>query len=80
MHSNDSLSLCQVLTIERMVFDVLGQMWGALMINGMTALCTLVGMAAITIMEKAAIAVVSGPLIDSMDIICSVLHALQKWA
>lgn len=42
-----------------MVFDTLGQMWGTLIINGMTALCSLVGIIGACIPEKIALGVVS---------------------
>ena len=50
----------QVLTVERMVFDTFGQMWGTMILNCMTALCTLTGIVGVCINEKMAIGVVSG--------------------
>ena len=47
------------MTVERMVFDTFGQMWGPLLINCMTALCSLTGMVGVCIREKIAIGVVS---------------------
>ena len=47
------------MTVERVVFDTLGQMWGTLLINLMTALCSLVGIAGVCIHEKIAIGMVS---------------------
>jgi len=44
--------------VERMVIDVFGQMWGTMLINGMTALCILTGMAGVCIRERLAIGVV----------------------
>ena len=49
----------QVMTVERMVFDAFGQMWGTLIINCITALCSLVGIVGVCIPEKIAIGVVS---------------------
>lgn len=46
-----------LLMIERLVFDTLGQMWGTMLINCMTALCTLTGIAGVCINEKIAIGV-----------------------
>jgi len=42
-----------------MVIDVFGQMWGTMLINGMTALCILTGMAGVCIHERLAIGVYS---------------------
>lgn len=41
------------------MFDTLGQMWGTLIINGMTALCSLVGIIGACIPEKIAVGMVS---------------------
>ena len=49
----------QLVAVERVVFDTLGQMWGTLLINCMTALCSLVGIAGVCIHEKIAIGLVS---------------------
>ena len=49
----------QLMTVERVVFDTFGQMWGTLLINCMTGLCSLVGMAGVCIQEKIAIGMVS---------------------
>lgn len=48
------------LTLERMVIDVFGQMWGTMIVNGLTLICTLTGICGVCIVEKIAIAVYSG--------------------
>ena len=53
------MSTAQLVTVERVVFDTMGQMWGTLLINCMTALCSLVGIAGVCIHEKIAIGMVS---------------------
>lgn len=50
--------IIQIVSVERVAFDTMGQMWGTLIINCATALCSLVGMAGVCIHEKIAIAVV----------------------
>ena len=52
-------STIQLVAVERVVFDTLGQMWGTLLINCMTALCSLVGIAGACIHEKIALGLVS---------------------
>ena len=59
----------QLVTVERMVFDTFGQMWGPLLINCMTALCSLTGMVGVCIREKIAIGVVSQNTALSMLIV-----------
>lgn len=49
----------QVVSIERLVFDVFGQMWGAMMVNGMNFVCTLIGILGACVGERIAIGVVS---------------------
>ena len=49
----------QVVSIERLVFDVFGQMWGAMLVNGMNLICTLIGILGACIGEKIGIGVVS---------------------
>ena len=48
-----------------MVIDVFGQMWGTMLINCMTALCTLTGVAGVCIRERPAIGVVGSPVLCS---------------
>ena len=42
-----------------MVFDVLGQMWATMLVNGMTLLCSLACIAGVCIKEKLALILVS---------------------
>ena len=49
----------QMLSVERLVFDVFGQMWGTMLLNTMSALCTVTGVLGVCISEKTAIGVVS---------------------
>lgn len=47
------------------MIDVFGQMWGTMLINCMTALCTLTGVAGVCIRERPAIGVVGSPVLCS---------------
>ena len=49
------------------MFDVFGQMWGTMLINGMTVLCTITGMLGVCANEKAAIGVVG--TLDSCNLV-----------
>ena len=40
------------------MIDVFGQMWGTMIVNGLTLICTLTGICGVCIVEKIAIAVV----------------------
>lgn len=51
--------LILIFSVERVVFDTLGQMWGTLIINCATALCSLTGIAGVWINEKIAIGMYS---------------------
>ena len=52
------------------MIDVFGQMWGTMLINCMTALCTLTGVAGVCIRERLAIGVVSSPLLLDFLFLC----------
>ena len=41
------------------MFDILGQMWGTMLLNALSTVCLLVGVLAVCATEKMAIAVVS---------------------
>ena len=49
----------QAISIERLVFDVFGQMWGTMLVNGMNLICTMTGVLGTCIKEKIAMTVVS---------------------
>lgn len=49
----------QAVSIERLVFDVFGQLWGAMLVNGMNLVCALIGIMGACIAEKIGIGVVS---------------------
>lgn len=49
----------QLVSIERTVFDVLGQMWLTMLVNGMNLICTMTGMLGTCVKEKIAMAVVN---------------------
>ena len=69
--------MVQLVAVERVVFDTLGQMWGTLIINCATALCSLVGLAGVCIYEKIAISVVRSSsffLLSSITLICYLLR------
>lgn len=52
-------NILQIMTVERIVFDTLGQMWGTMAMNCMTLLCTMTGIVGVCIHEKIGIGVVS---------------------
>lgn len=49
----------QLVSIERTVFDVLGQMWLTMLVNGMNLICTMTGVLGTCVKEKIAMAVVN---------------------
>ncbi|XP_064382648.1 sodium/potassium-transporting ATPase subunit beta-1-interacting protein 3-like [Halichondria panicea] len=51
------LLLTLLVSIERLVFDVFGQMWGTMLVNGMNLICTITGLLGTCIKEKIAMAV-----------------------
>ena len=50
----------QLVSLERMVFDVLGHMWITLFINGITAFATLICIVGTLCKKKVAVVAVSG--------------------
>lgn len=49
----------QLISIERLVFDVMGQMWGPALVEEMTCICILLALLGACTRKKVAIAVVS---------------------
>ena len=49
----------QLVSMERLVFDVFGQMWGTMLLNGLSTISLLAGLLAVCAAEKLAIALVS---------------------
>lgn len=66
----------QVVSVERLVIDTLGQMWGTLIVNCATTAFTALAMVSVCIYEKIAIAVVRPSHNISTDVIYQfiVLH------
>lgn len=52
------LCCLQLVSLERLVFDVFGQMWGTMLLNGMSTVSLVVGLLAVCAAEKVAIALV----------------------
>ena len=48
----------QLVSMERLVFDVFGQMWGTMLLNGLSTISLLAGLLAVCAAEKLAIALV----------------------
>jgi hypothetical protein len=48
----------QLVSVERLVFDVFGQMWGTMLLNGLSTISLLAGLLAVCAAEKLAIALV----------------------
>lgn len=48
----------QLVSVERLVFDVFGQMWGTMLLNGLSTISLLAGLLAVCAAEKIAIALV----------------------
>ena len=51
--------LLQLVSLERLVFDVFGQMWGTMLLNAMSTVSLLGGVLSVCAAEKLAIALVS---------------------
>ncbi|CAI8020716.1 Sodium/potassium-transporting ATPase subunit beta-1-interacting protein 3 [Geodia barretti] len=66
-------ALLLLVAVERVVFDTLGQMWGTLIINCATALCSLVGLAGVCIYEKIAISVFTVWSLISIGLNCVII-------
>ena len=61
------------------MFDVFGQMWGTMLLNGMSTISLLVGLLAVCAAEKIAIALVSNQKINAHQLSSIHVHFLYVW-
>lgn len=69
------------------MFDVFGQMWGTMLINGMSVLCTVVGILGVCVSEKAAIGLVGTSTVQlsvcsysGLLKLCPKVHASDRYS